>query len=671
MSPRLFSILLAMLALASPAVADLTLPTTGKRAPIATNADVEALRGQIITIPLTATTASSKDVDFFLQTSPTAGRLLDKEPKRISNTKVTVRYQSDPQGTAPTDTLTYTCRIGDGPVSQAGKINISIVDLVASLQSESITLDLGEVRYGLEGKSEFILKNSGTGPYQGEVVLPEGGWFLPEGTVRRQLNLAAGASQVIDVRFRPAKLGQQRSEISFTGQDLKIGVLAKATCPFLTTAVVFLPYEMGSQVRKSEFSIENPGQDALQISLALTSSEPADPTSLQFPSQVSIPPRSFATVPVTLVKNVTAAYRATLKLTSIGAEHLLTVGADAAPPDVQLGIENELVDGGVEFGELAMQNAGNTTRTLTLRNRGGSEAKIFGIPPRQFLVQGYTPGLLIPPNGEVKLNISIAPGILGNLIEPVSLNYGARTLNFSLRAKVFAGDASGLSFGSPNQTYSLATDPTPITEQTPENIAKRLSNQHFGHIIGDFNFDLSLPTVTELKMDDHTEDSVTISWKPLPGKDWKYTVLSRGMGFLRKPGQAKVSNVELMNTKTITWESVGKKEVEFRDGRAVATLTGVNKGYSGRLAIIATNAEGRSTKLSPPVDAYTYIPPPFNWTKLMVWTTVGLVVAWFYARWRRNRWFNKTYSRDYRINHYDTSPEVLHAPEELEVKSNS
>jgi hypothetical protein len=664
MSPQaLYRYFCLLLCLTGVLQAELKPSTTGKRPPIPNNAAVSVVRGQLIEIPLTATCASSREVVFSVIEPPLQGKLLDKVPVQAGQQRATIRYQAAADGVAVEDSLGFTCRIGDGPVSATGKITISFIDLKPELIADVVTVDFGSVRYGNEEERTVAIRNVGTGAYDGQVLLPEGsGWLLPEGTQARKISLPANGSMALSVRYRPRTLGEKRDAVSFTGSPLQVDLRAVGTAPYAASPTMFLTYERGKAERQSALRVQNMSPEALQVDFRLGTQQPDILGALEFPNQVALAPFEEKNVPIRLVKHIHGHYRATLELSSIGARQEVSVGSDPSPADLVLA--GDITDGGLDFGAFSPGEQSKNSKTLIIKNYGGTEARLYGSLPQNFVCQQWKNGLEIPAGGEVQLPIYVSDAAFGKLLEAVLWTQGTQEVRFSLRADIALKAGGGSIFGKPGDSYSAYTENVPIWEASEADQIRMIKAQHTGLLPGELKVDPKLSEPTDFKMDSNTEDSITISWLPLEGDDWNYSVLYADMQYLQpktKPGEAVVRNTSRPSR---VWTKLEKLPVNIVGGRAVTTLPDIKRpNYSGTLAVLGTNAKGISTNLSNPAQVRVLPTQPFDWGSLF-WPGVVCLALLAFILWRRRaRRYN--YQRTYYIDHADTSGEALVVEERL------
>ncbi len=598
--------------------ADITLPEDMVRAPIPNPVKVRVSRGAVAEITLSALTSSNKDVFFILRSAPAAGKLLDASPVRKSKTETTVRYQSDPQQTAKSDSFKFAAKLEGGAVSPAQTVEITLVDPKIDLVVPG-KVNFGSIRLGMEGRAELPLENKGDADYHQEVTLPAGFLWGDTKSARARVVVPAGTTVKRLLIFKPAASSTTGTEIVFQNiPPVKTRLEAEVGAPIAAASVVYLKWNPETKAREGLLRLENPTTDPVAVSLGSP-----DQFKLEHIKELTLQPGTSIETPVRLSSDPSLTFKGKLDLSASGMPLSVIVSADPAPSLILA--DGDIKDGVVDFGTVPAEAADKESRRIVLRNAGGTVTNLFGSLPVSFFVEGFSNGMSLEPGKEVPFLVKIKPGSEGRLRGTLDWRCDQQSLTFALAATV-ARDPSVVAVKTvpppAGATLSGALDSTPLDEQSQEAVDSHILSSRDGLFVEDLKFDLTKPRIDAYQKA-QTPDSVTLAWLPLPGENWSYIVFERAI--------AKVGNYPRP-----VW--IRAKNVSFgrAEGEVTATLSNLPDNWANYVRVTGQGPDGTCSPPTPPLTAVAAVPEPVAWGKWVAYAALAAlpILLW---RWHKHR----------------------------------
>jgi hypothetical protein len=212
-----------------------------------------------------------------------------------------------------------------------------------------------------------------------------------------------------------------------------------------------------------------------------------------------------------------------------------------------------------------------------------------------------------------------------------------------------------ISLGRPNVFEGDVPDKT-LDELSQAGVDRRMLANYKGVLTGFAKTDPRLPPVEDLAQDSETENSITLSWKALPG-EWKYTLV-----YLTQAKMRKANTENGIGNHSLFWVPIESDKVSLTNtgDRVQANMKDIpTANWGGTLGVVATGPDGVSTFPHNHIRALVAAAQPTNWGRHVFWTAVLATISGIGYLWYRRRRLDDSMRRNYYTEFIDTTPEEL------------
>lgn len=543
--------------------------------------NVTIFRGRTVEIPLHAIGRAPSQLKFLIRTPPKHGRL--GEIRFTGRKTAVVTYYNDEKAAAAFDSFTYAVQAVDTAVSAAGTVNIAISEEPPAL-SVVHALDFGQLWVGETREEEITILNTGGGSLAGRLIVSEPWRILGSAEYR----LARKEQKKVRVLFAPADPGEFAARLLFshdTRSSVTLSGAAEAPLEFDPVQEIELSVEAGQTTRVGHLTIRNrtPAERPVEISV---------PGTIEAPEEVSVPANGETRVELRTKPGFLTALEDRVDLQSDRFQRSLRLHVFALPPVLRA------EPGELDFGTIPLKFS--SRKTLTLRNDGGSPARIrVDGPPEVLLVPDPSAAVLAPGGKrafEVELEVS-GTGIFRKSIAvatdrapALSIPIVATGIEGEPQAKV---DVPGMAHPSVKRDLPSTLPPKIVVEEPPS---------------ASLN---SIPPVTGFETTVISQRALEIRWKkPAPNAVStliEYREIQPGVN-----GAPKV-----------VWHKWQGAVVREESGNQVALFGNLPLGRVWYIRFTSLDETGRPSRPSPTLRLTTPPAPSLHWQ----WWVLGLVVA--------------------------------------------
>jgi hypothetical protein len=530
--------------------ADISLPTAPPPQPEPVQARVYV--GESVDIPLTGVTRSSASLQFLIRRQPTAGRL--SEIRMTGQNTAVVTYTHNPHAGVGLDQFRYAVGAPGIGVSTPAIVTVNAIERPSSFVAPA-RLDFPDVAVGHSVAKTLELRNEGGGRITGQLTLPAP-WKVTEGD--GTYSLGPGESQTLEIVFTPKEARQYADTAEFSHEaGLELGLGGNAYSPIeIAPRVVRVEADGHNEARAGSFIIRNVSDDDRDLQIT-------GPKEIVVQDSIHVAAKSEAQVALHTRPGFLGTLDAELAITGNGETVEVPLQVAAAP--ARLAVSPEAVD----FGTLAVGRS--DTEKITLRNTGGSEAKLRVKMPDGISIDPNPTYEAIAPGASKVYELSYARPIPGHLSDTIVIEAGEIGVRLPVRA-VIKDDGSSHA-------------DTSASEQKSQEVTYS-----------------DVPPVEKLGVTRQTKTELDLAWKKAPGAQ-KYILFARSMTFDEK-GVAKFH-----------FHALDEVKVRLIRDEARATLAGLKPGQQVTLIIVGVDAEGNNSKPSFPFVVATKPSPPveFPW----------------------------------------------------------
>jgi hypothetical protein len=583
------------------------------RAPVARDVTVKAVRGRTVEIALEGITGTGSAMEFSIRSQPRLGVLQPAEPVPAGNSRAVVRYTADPGSAGSRDSFTYGVQVPGRPSSISATVTVLISDARARLEVPA-AMDFGVVVAGEPVTKTVSIRNVGDGEWEAEPELPEGwSWVTPEGG---RFQLGVGESLVAGIRCDAEVPGELEGEVVLAGES-RVRLSARVMAPFTVyPATLVLDWEAGKLSRAGKATLQNNTKQPLTVTVD-------GPEQFGYPATVTVAADGKSEVQVGAKGLLSEALRGNLQFVAQGHRHAMVVEAQPAPSLVRLAAESAQV---VDFGKVALADAGKVVRSVILENVGGSTATVTADGLELFSVPLLDEGKGVALKAGERVELGMVPRNVGAGVheEELTLSSGAARMLVPLRVELEAVAAAA---GSAAEAALAKTSPpreNPDKVKTDAELV-RIARLNIGGLLASDGTEKA--DVPRVDMVDYVSDdgvSVTFAWDLPPGDGWNFRIL-----------RPRVTRSKVTGQLARIWEPCGAEAVVRINGRrAVATVSGLEPGNPFKCAIQTMAADGRKSLPGMELGFLPMLPPAVPWVRY----AIGLLFAVLVGMWGWKKW---------------------------------
>ncbi len=550
--------------------------------PMPQTRNVTIFRGRTVEIPLRAIGRAPSQLKFLIRTPPKHGRL---GGIRFTGRKTAVvTYYNDEKAGAGYDTFTYAVQAVDTAVSAAGTVHIAISEEPPAL-SVVHALDFGQLWVGESREEEITVFNTGGGSLAGRMIVSEPWRILGSAEYR----LGRKEQKKVRVLFAPSDAGEFAARLLFshdTRSSVTLSGGAEAPLEFEPAQEIELELEAGKTTRAGRLTIRNrtPAERAVEISV---------PGAIEAPDEVAVPANGEAIVELRTKPGFLAALEDRVDLQGDRYQRSLTLRAFALPPVLQAEPRN-----GLDFGAIPLKFP--SRKTLTLRNDGGSQARLkIDAPPELLLIPDPNAAVLAPGEKrsfEVELEVPGAGAFRKNI---VVATHGATALAIPVVATGIEGEPQ------PKTNVPRLTHPS-VKRDIPSSLPPKILVEEIpGGSLND------IPPITEFQTQAVSQSAMEIKWKKPAPNAISTLIEYRGI----EPG--------INGPAKVVWHKWQGGAVREEAGNVVALFGNLPPGRTWYIRFTSMDETGRRSRPSPTLMLATSPAPPVRWH----WWLLGLLAA--------------------------------------------
>lgn len=603
-------------------ISDGVRPTGGKkkekpapRAPVAKDVTVRVVRGKTTEIVLEGITGTGSAMDFSIRTMPRIGQLQPAVPVSSGPSKAVVRYTAAPGTSGERDVFTYGVQIPGRPSSTSATVTVLISDPRAKLVCVG-AVDAGVVVAGETVVRPLTIRNTGDGVWAGGAELPAGwAWRTPAGG---EFSLEPGGVIEAELVCQPTVPGLQDETVVLDGAT-RLRLTARAIAPFTAfPSTLVLDWEEASMKRSGRVQLQNNTKAALEVMID-------GPKEFGMEERVTVPADGKLEVPVSAVTALDVAGKGMVQFSGGGHRHAVTVESRVAPAVVRM---KAGMPGEVDFGKVAVSEAGKVEKSVEVENAGGSQATVSVEGLQAFVVSGLGEKgtAVVKPGGVLTLGLKVRESRAGMYAEKLVVVSGTARVEVPLRVEL-TGEAAG-GTGNAADRVLENTSTRPVVSAVPRNNEERAAHARLamgGLLAADGTERADLPRINLVDYVSDDGYSVTFAWDLPEGEGWTFRILRPKVGRSKLTGQfARI------------WEPAGKEAVIRIEGRrATATVSGLVPGDPFKCALQTIAADGRKSLPGDQLTFHPLLPAPVPWVRYVLGVLAALVVMiWGWKKWR-------------------------------------
>lgn len=548
---------------------------------------MQVQRGGSIEIPLRGVSRSGAQLGFLIRSRPVLGTL--SEVRSIDRGSAVIVYTHNTDLGAGIDRFRYAVQAPGTGVSTPAEITIHIVDrpphFTAPREVEFPTIAAGRTRTKI-----VTLRNQGGGIISGRMELPEP-WKFTDGD--GSYRLGEDGSTDIAITFAPLREGHFAGAATFSHSGTEQINLSGNAFPTIETSPsrIELSAGGGALVRFGTITVTNRTDDPQIVELSA-------PEQLQVPETIRLAPRESKEVSIQTAEEFLGSADVAIALRGDGLETSLPVRIFAAPARL------EIADTGSEIA-LGEITEGRTRRaTISLVNRGGSDAALVALLPEGFTIQPNPVGETLPPGETRQFEITFTPLAPGPLDETLQIaDASGSAVNWTITGSVAAdpraaqGGTAGIH--RPRPDAATPAEGTPGAVSRPAATIRRPTGVY--------------PAVEEIRITNRTPNTIEMEWDNPALEIARYDVLSRRLDF-SPDGDVLVK-----------WDPVKNATLQIGQLSTTARVEGLRPGEQITFGLIGYDSQGRATQPSIPFTINSVYVAPFR----IPWMWVGVAFMAF------------------------------------------
>ena len=432
---RLLPLSLCLLALLATARADVTLRPNEKPkqttsdftkdqkkngfvAPEPLDVSASYVVGQSVQIELRVATAYMGFVKFVVRDQPKSGVLSEIRPSPSGESnRAVVTYTHNGNAEELFDRFTFAARVGDGPASAPGVVNLSGRKAVARLD----VLEQPRFKHmqpGEQDSATFVVFNGGNAAFSGDITLSD------PFSGPRHLDLAVNEKLSVLVLAKPLRPGAYHLDLEIQPgvASSRLRGLVECAQPFVVSpGSLALVYDPASGQRKGVVKVANGSSASLVLKVE-------GDKRLAVAGQLMLEPHETAELPISLAKNDVASYRGEVSLIQEPSRQKVMIYADPKPAQVRLVTP---ADGKIDFG--TVQKGKKVEAKISVTNDGGVPAVLQASQVPPFLINTELSKLKAEPGQMEEIVIAFAPELPGVYNQTLSIGGNAGRIELSIR----------------------------------------------------------------------------------------------------------------------------------------------------------------------------------------------------------------------------------------------
>lgn len=590
-------------------------------APAVNAQEVKVVRGQSVSITLTGTTGSNRQMTFLLRELPKLGTFKEQKPETKDKLSATLTYMASATGNGNKDTFTFAAQVPGSSVCEPATVTILITDPSVKLD----TLDTVEIKTVVlrhPAEKQWLVRNGGNAPWERKVPAPKGWKWLapPDGAFK----LAGGAEIQARIQCEGTAIGPLEETVDF-GMNTKITFRARVVRPFAVKGEnVELKWQPDTVNRMGSVEVVN-NDTMRELTVAI-----AAPDWLTVEKELKIPPDQTLRLLLALNDRYVERLSGTMKLSGgeYGQEVKLTTVAAPAFLDISEGYDDR---GGLHFGKLTADTLPLAKKPFKIRNEGGTSTTVTLKMPEHFRLDKPLPdaGVVVGPGEDFSLVLLPPNETVGSFQDNLTFSGGDIPLKVPCSAGV---DPSAIPI-SPGRLAQKRLEEMRKREtdramkQAQKDKAKAINV--LGPVVSDGTEDPKIPRVHEVSIAADDGETVTFAWDLPDGDGWTFRLFRATVE--RLAGTGGLGKV---------FEPCGDEVKYTVEGRqATATVSGLwpHVPFVFRIQTIA--ADGRKGIPGKQIKFEPYPPDPSFWSqyKEFVAGGAGLLVAlgiWMWRKWK-------------------------------------
>jgi hypothetical protein len=407
--------------------------------------------GQSVLIELEAATASTEQVKFVVREQPKHGILsaLRPHPNPQKGNKSIITYTHTGSVEDLADSFTYVAKLSEGPSSNPATVTLSGKAAAPKLEILQHPL-FKPLQAGGEDLGEFVVKNSGSAVYNGDLTWPAPFIGPPK------IVLLVGESQTYLIKAKPPAPGGYRLDLPLQPGNEKATLRSVLECvqPFsVVPSVLELNFDRATGLRKGTVKVTNISSAPLKLTIDAHHR-------ISAPTELLVEPGATTDFTLGMKPEDVEAFRGEVWFLRDPSKEKLIISAPAEPAQLALvnTAQQELNFGSIERGR-------DATVKVSFKNGGGQVAAIspLNLPP--FFIATPTAELIVPPGGSKEVVFAFKPDMPGKYEKSLTLSSTGGDLTFKATATMVdprRGPGNGV-----NPATGIQNPHTPAGKSSP------------------------------------------------------------------------------------------------------------------------------------------------------------------------------------------------------------
>ncbi len=530
---------------------------------MAESAGARVYRGQSVDIPLRAGGRIPGPLRFIIRSQPSQGSL--SEPRATGRNTAVITYSHDARFPGGTDSFRFAVQSVDSPVSAPADIQIQVQDPPARIEIIP-SLDFGEVPAGSHMRKQIIVANTGgtSLAVAPSVSLP---WALEDTAPK---TVAPGGTQSWTLVFSPSSRGDFSGEFQVPGSPPATTKLSGRAIELFSVAPDRPIVLSNAKNREASFLLINPTPRPLTIHVK-------SPEGILIRPTVNIPAGDKVSMELAADPHVLNPVSGTLVLECEGFRKEIPVKSEALPAIL-------FAEPATGFNIPLSSSPLQISKTLTLKNRGGSPARLEVRSPVGVVIAPAPSSVIIAPGKSQTFEVSFETGgIQATIADTIEiLADGANPVMIPLRYEKLPSTANAIPMPTPGS--GLPTFPS-LKELQPEP-------------------DNAIPAIPEIRLVSRQPGLVQIAWDH-PSPDAKSFVI-------------EVRSLEYVGDDApplSKWTKFPYARFQERDGKVLATMNRLPPDSSWFIRVVSLDANGKRSAPSEAVRISSPPHPPRPWVQ--------------------------------------------------------
>ena len=544
--------------------------------PMAEPTEVRVYRGQGVEIPLRAGGRVPGPLRFLIRSQPTQGSL--GEPGVIDKNKATITYTHDPKFQGGADSFRFAVQAVDSPVSAPAEVLIHIQDPPAKLVMIP-SLNFGEVAAGSHSRKEISVSNTGgtSATVTPTVSLP---WTLEDSAPK---TVRPGANQTWTLVFSPSAEGNYSGEFRLPGTPPATTTVSGRAVELFSVSPDGPLILSNSSNRKASLLVKNRTGNPLTLQVK-------SPNGILVNPLLELPPKAEVSLELTADPTMLDGVSGSLILESKEFRKEIPVRIEAVPAII-------LADPAGGFQIMVDSSSQQTSRTLILKNQGGSPARLEARSPAGVVIVPDPASVIIIPGKSQKFEVSIEiSGFPSGDTSAIEISVeGAKPIMIPLKIKERPRTAKATTAPTPKAATDNLLPTFPGIQDPPQESPNEI------------------PAIAEIRLISKQPGEVQIAWTHPSPLAKSFVIEFRTLEYAGDdaPPLSK-------------WSKFPYARFQESAGDVIATMTRLPANSSWFIRAVSLNASG---KRSVPSEAVRVASPPYPPRPWLLAGLVGLFVA--------------------------------------------